>query len=151
MTTSRACGSRGRRPGRSGSRRVASFSDIYRGKRVLVTGHTGFKGSWLAIWLMELGAEVKGIALPPRSPEEHFVLTDLEHRMDSGFVDVRDRAAVREVVGSFRPDVVFHLAAQAIVRDSYEVPVETFDTNVMGTVHVLDALREVDCCSAAVM
>ncbi len=130
---------------------MPAFGGVFSGRRVLVTGHTGFKGSWLSIWLLQLGATVKGIALPPRSDEGNFVLARLEDRMDSSIADVREPDAVMAEVSAFAPEVVFHLAAQAIVRDSYDVPVETFDTNVMGSVHVLDALRSVPAARAIVM
>lgn len=114
----------------------------YRGKRVLVTGHTGFKGSWLCEWLLALGAEVYGFSNGIPTHPSLFAQLRLSKRISKDVRgDVRDRAAVRRVVLSVKPDFVFHLAAQPLVRLSYEQPVETFDTNVMGTVNVLDALR----------
>jgi len=110
------------------------------GRRVLVTGHTGFKGSWLASWLHQLGAEVHGLALPPE-PGSSYELCGVADRVVSVYADVRDAAAVAAAVARVRPSVVFHLAAQAIVRRSYDDPVGTFATNVLGTVHVLDAVR----------
>lgn len=118
-----------------------SFADTYRGKRVLVTGHTGFKGSWLCEWLLGLGANVTGFALPPATQPSLFEQLGLAGRLDHVVGDIRDRAAVQRVVEQARPDFVFHLAAQPLVRLSYEQPVETYATNVMGTVHVLEALR----------
>ena len=111
----------------------------YRGRRVLVTGHTGFKGSWLALWLQSLGAEVTGVALPPPTKPSHWELLRLGIRSET--LDLRDAAGVRALVASVRPDIVFHLAAQALVRRSYADPLETWSTNVQGTANVLDACR----------
>jgi CDP-glucose 4,6-dehydratase len=114
---------------------------FWRGKRVVLTGHTGFKGAWLARWLARLGAHVTGLALPPATSPNLFELAGVARHIDSRTADVRDAAAVAAVVREARPDVVLHLAAQALVRASYRQPLETFATNVMGTAHVLDALR----------
>ena len=118
-----------------------AFGDTYRGKRVLLTGHTGFKGAWLAEWLLALGAQVTGLALPPPTDPALFDQLGLARRIDHRLGDIRDLAVVREVVGAAQPDFVFHLAAQPLVRLSYGQPVETYATNVMGTVHVLEAVR----------
>lgn len=116
----------------------------YRGKKILVTGHTGFKGSWLCEWLLRLGAEVHGFALPPPTKPSLFEQLNLARRIRSHAIgDVRDLAAVKKCMQRVKPDVVFHLAAQPLVRLSYKCPVETFDSNVMGTVHVLDAVRQI--------
>ena len=116
----------------------------YKNKQVLVTGHTGFKGSWLCEWLLALGAEVHGLALPPPTKPSLFRQLKLAKRIKSHTVgDIRDLSMVKNVMRRVRPDFVFHLAAQPLVRLSYEKPVETFDTNVMGTVHVLEAARQV--------
>lgn len=118
------------------------FSSIYAGKRVFLTGHTGFKGSWLAEWLLALGAEVHGYALDPEPEAVLFGQLGLAGRLASDTrADLADRGLLIRKVLEIRPDFVFHLAAQPLVRLSYEVPVETFATNVMGTVHVLEALR----------
>lgn len=118
------------------------FAETYRGKRVLLTGHTGFKGSWLAEWLLALGAEVHGLALPPPADAPSlFTALGLEPRLHHHVADLRDLPAVERIVAAARPDFVFHLAAQPLVRASYAYPVETYATNVMGTVHLLDALR----------
>lgn len=115
---------------------------IWRGRRVLVTGHTGFKGSWLSLWLHELGAEVTGLALPPTEPSLYSQarIGELLHSIEG---DIRDPSVVLDAVSEARPEVIFHLAAQPLVRLSYEQPAETFATNVQGTVHVLDACRQI--------
>ena len=114
----------------------------FNGKRVLVTGDTGFKGSWLSLWLHDLGAEVFGFALPPDGPMSHFDQLGLRSLIDHVDGDVRDLDKVRKVFERARPDVVIHLAAQPIVRRSYRDPKETFDTNVAGGVNLLEAVRE---------
>ena len=118
--------------------------DFWSGKRVLVTGHTGFKGSWLVTWLAEMGADIAGLALAPDTAPSLFEALDLSSACAHRLGDIRDGALVRRVVGEFRPEIVFHLAAQPLVRRSYRDPLETFATNVMGTAHVLDACRHGD-------
>lgn len=115
--------------------------DFWAGKRVLVTGHTGFKGSWLALWLSSLGARVSGYALAPATDPSLWALLGLAREMNDITAEVRDLAAVDRAVAEVRPQIVFHLAAQSLVRPSYQDPVGTYATNVMGTVHVLDAAR----------
>jgi CDP-glucose 4,6-dehydratase len=118
-----------------------AFANIYYGKRVLLTGHTGFKGAWMAEWLLALGAEVTGFALPPPTSPSLFDQLGLASRLRHIVGDVRDLAAVRAALKLAQPDFVFHLAAQPLVRLSYDQPVETHATNIMGTVNVLEAVR----------
>ena len=125
--------------------------DFWRGRRVLVTGHTGFKGSWLTVWLVELGADVVGLALPDDGDFDLFARAGVDDACDSRIVDLRDAAAVHDVVRDAAPEVVFHLAAQPLVRESYRAPVETWSTNVMGTIHLMDALRTVPSLRALVV
>ena len=113
------------------------------GRRVLVTGHTGFKGSWLSLWLHQLGAEVTGFALPPPTEPSLFEAARIGEVMRDVRGDVRDLAALSDAVADCRPEVIFHLAAQPLVRQSYAEPVETYATNVMGTVHALEAARRI--------
>jgi CDP-glucose 4,6-dehydratase len=120
------------------------FADAFRSKTVWVSGHTGFKGSWLTQWLLELGARVTGFSLPPPTRPALFEQLELEDRINHQTADVRNLAAVTESIQAAQPDYVFHLAAQPLVRLSYEIPVETYDTNVMGTIHVLEALRTLE-------
>lgn len=115
--------------------------EVFAGRRVFVTGHTGFKGSWLAFILHEAGAQVMGFALPPEQAQNHFDMLDLSRHITHVEDDIRDAAAIRSAMGSFRPEYVFHLAAQALVSVSYADPTRTFDTNVMGSVNVLEAVR----------
>jgi CDP-glucose 4,6-dehydratase len=117
------------------------FAGVYAGKRVLLTGHTGFKGAWMAEWLLALGAEVTGFALPPPTSPSLFDQLGLASRLRHIVGDVRDLAAVRAALKLAQPDFVFHLAAQPLVRLSYDQPVETHATNIMGTVNVLEAVR----------
>lgn len=116
------------------------FGEIYRGKRVLLTGHTGFKGSWLALWLHELGADLTGIALSPEIQPNHWDLLGLP--IDDHRIDIRDADSVQRVIKLKQPEIVFHLAAQPLVRRSYRDPLETWATNVMGTAHILEACRQ---------
>ncbi len=118
-----------------------NFLESYRGKRVLVTGHTGFKGGWLVQMLLLLGAEVTGFALPPETDESLYALLHPEREMRSILGDVRDMDALQKAFAAAKPEMVFHLAAQPIVRTSYEKPRLTYETNVMGTVNVLECVR----------
>ncbi|MCL2449946.1 MAG: CDP-glucose 4,6-dehydratase [Polyangiaceae bacterium] len=124
-----------------GPKGASPFGAAYRGKRVLVTGHTGFKGSWLVFWLRKLGAEVTGYALPPETTPALFEVLGLERECQSQVGDIRDIDTLSSVLARCEPDFVFHLAAQPIVRRSHAEPLETFDVNVRGTTTVLEALR----------
>jgi CDP-glucose 4,6-dehydratase len=120
------------------------MNDIFRelrGRRVFVTGHTGFKGAWLTFILHEIGAQVRGFALSPTSEMSHFELLGLESKVDSISGDIRDAQILSQKLMEFQPEIVFHLAAQALVRPSYADPASTFSTNVLGSVNVLDAVR----------
>lgn len=116
---------------------------FWRGKKVFLTGHTGFKGSWLTLWLQALGAHVTGFALAPDTTPNLFMLGRVSDGIQSIIGDIRDRALLANAMKEARPDIVIHMAAQPLVRESYVTPVETYETNVMGTVHVLDAVRQV--------
>ena len=124
---------------------------FWRGRRVFLTGHTGFKGCWLSLWLQKLGAEVCGFALPPQTDPSLFELAQVARGMESITANVKDLAALRESMQRFRPEIVFHLAAQSLVRPSYEDPVETFATNIMGTVNLLETARGVSSVRAIVV
>lgn len=127
------------------------FRNVFSDKAVLVTGHTGFKGAWLSEWLLSMGARVHGLALEPETEPSLFHQLGLAGRMEHRIGDIRDAALVRATVEAVQPDFVFHLAAQPLVRLSYDRPVETYATNVMGTVHVLEALRALRRPCAAVL
>lgn len=117
---------------------------FWQGKKVLLTGHTGFKGAWMAFWLSKMGAKVTGISLPPATKPNLFTLARISEVTNSHFVDIRDSEAVSKVVNGAQPEIVLHLAAQALVRPGYKDPLATFDTNIMGTANVLNALRGID-------
>jgi CDP-glucose 4,6-dehydratase len=117
---------------------------FWQGKKVLVTGHTGFKGSWLSLWLQNLGANILGYALPPPTNPSLFEDARIANSITSITGDVRDLAHLQKVMGEFQPEIVFHLAAQPLVRYSYKDPIETFTTNVIGTVHMLESVRHAD-------
>lgn len=123
---------------------------FWKGKRVLLTGHTGFKGSWLSLWLQSMGAQVHGYALDAPTQPALFEEAQVHEGMTSTIADVRDRDAVLATMRSFRPEIVIHMAAQPLVRLSYQQPVETYAVNVMGTVHVLDAARQTESVRAIV-
>jgi CDP-glucose 4,6-dehydratase len=124
---------------------------FWSGKRVFVTGHTGFKGSWLALWLASLGARVSGYALKPPSSPSLWALVEAKAGIDSKIADIRDLATLSTAIGAFQPEILFHLAAQSLVRPSYDDPVGTYATNVMGTVHVLEAVRRAQSVRAVVV
>lgn len=128
------------------------YYNFYKGKRVLVTGHTGFKGSWLSIWLHELGAEVVGVGLEPYSEKDNFVLSGIGNKIKADIrADIRDGEKMKEIFAQYQPEIVFHLAAQPLVRLSYEIPVETYQTNVMGTINIMEAIRATESVKVGVM
>ena len=128
------------------------FNNFYKGKKVLVTGHTGFKGSWLSIWLNSMGAEVIGVALDPATEKDNFVLSGIGNKIKADVrTDIRDGEKVKEIFQEHNPEIVFHLAAQPLVRLSYEIPVETYQTNVMGTINILEAIRQSESVKVGVM
>jgi CDP-glucose 4,6-dehydratase len=118
---------------------MTQFGGVYRNRRVLVTGHTGFKGSWLTLWLDSLGAKVTGVSIAPRTTPSHWDLLGL--KLDDRRIDIRDAEAVGSAVHEAAPEIIFHLAAQSLVRQSYRDPLETWSTNVIGTANVLEACR----------
>ena len=130
---------------------MPAFANFYHGKTVLVTGHTGFKGGWLTAWLKSLGANLVGLALPPESKPSFFDAVCLSCDMVSIFGDIREASVVSSVFAKHRPEIVFHNAAQPLVLHSYREPVETYATNVMGTVHVLEAVRQTPSVRAVVV
>lgn len=117
------------------------MKNFFHGKKVFITGHTGFKGSWLCLWLSRLGAHVTGYALDPPTTPSLFELARVGELVESHIADVRDAAALANAVLQAQPEIVIHMAAQPLVRDSYKIPVETYAVNVMGTVHLLEAVR----------
>lgn len=128
-----------------------SSASFWHGKRVLLTGHTGFKGSWLTIWLHRIGANVTGVSLPPETTPNLYTQAKVQELCDSRFCDIRHAVALASIIREVRPEIVLHLAAQPLVRASYRAPLATFDTNVMGTANVLDALRHTGTTRVAVM
>lgn len=121
---------------------VEKLLQLYKGKRVLVTGHTGFKGSWLSLWLNKLGANVIGVALDPVTNNDNFVLSGLDKLMTDYRVDIRNYNQINDIIEKESPEILFHLAAQPLVLESYDNPVYTYETNVMGTVNVLEAFKK---------
>ena len=121
--------------------KLKNIQNFFTGKKVFITGHTGFKGSWLAYLLYKSGANVTGFALPPENSRSHFNLINLENNINHIIGDIRDRELIFEVIKKSKPDVVFHLAAQALVKSSYLDPVDTFLTNFVGSLNVLDAIK----------
>jgi len=120
-------------------------------KKVLITGHTGFKGSWLSLWLSNLGANVTGISLPSLTSPNLFSLAQLQESMDSRYIDIREAELLAKQVKDISPEIIFHMAAQPLVRASYSQPLETLETNVMGTANILDSLRDLSSIKVAVM
>jgi CDP-glucose 4,6-dehydratase len=127
-------------------------SSFWHGKRVLLTGHTGFKGSWLSVWLQGMGARIAGFALPPGPGPSLFELAAVAGRLEqSMYADIRSLDHVSELVDRFRPEIVLHLAAQSLVRESYLRPIETYQVNVIGTANLLEAVRSSDSCRAVIV
>jgi CDP-glucose 4,6-dehydratase len=129
---------------------LAMTSDFWRGRRVFLTGHTGFKGAWLALWLQRMGAEVHGYALPPPTTPSLFELARVADGMVCTVGDIRDGAATKAALVDAEPEIVIHMAAKALVREAYDAPIETFETNVMGTANVLEAVRQAKTVRAVV-
>lgn len=128
------------------------YNNFYKGKKVLVTGHTGFKGSWLTIWLHELGAEIVGVGLDPYSKRDNYVLSEIGSKIKADIrADIRDLNKMKDIFAEFQPEIVFHLAAQPLVRLSYEIPVETYEVNLMGTINIMEAIRATNSVKVAVM
>lgn len=125
-------------------------SEFWSGKRVFLTGHSGFKGSWLALWLQSMGAQVRGFSLEAPTQPSLFVEARVAENMESMTGDIRDFDQLHQSIEAFQPEIVFHMAAQSLVRLSYDVPVETYATNVMGTVHLLEAIRQAGSVRAVV-
>ena len=130
---------------------IRLFNGVYKNKKVVITGHTGFKGAWLALWLLEMGAKVTGIAIDIPTKPSLFTVLGLKKKMKHLTADIREAKKISELIYEEQPDFVFHLAAQSIVSRSYDDPVETMSTNVMGTLHILEALRTLDKECAAVL
>jgi CDP-glucose 4,6-dehydratase len=128
---------------------VKPAQEFWRGRRVLLTGHSGFKGSWLAVWLRHLEADIRGLSLAPETEPSLYRLLNGDH--DENWLDIRDLQALRSSVRDYQPDIVFHLAAQALVQNSYDDPVATYQTNVMGTVNLMEAVRYVSSVRAVVI
>ena len=129
-----------------------NYFEVFKDKKILITGHTGFKGTWLTAWLKLLGAEIVGISLDIVSDPSHFLEANLDDGIKDYRVDIRDREKVIEITKKERPDFIFHLAAQSLVRESYLNPVDTWSTNLMGTLNILEALRKVDKkCTAVII
>lgn len=129
---------------------ITASPNFWRGKQVLLTGHTGFKGAWLALWLCQMGAKVTGISLPPNSTPNLSTLINITQMTNSHFADIRDADGVSNIVKKAQPEIILHLAAQALVRPGYKDPLGTFATNVMGTANVLNSLRGLDSVKAVV-
>ena len=128
------------------------YNGFFKGKKVLVTGHTGFKGSWLSLWLHELGAEVVGVSLKAYSQKDNFVLSKIGKRIAADIRgDIRNAQEMKDVFAEYQPEIVFHLAAQPLVRLSYEKPVMTYETNVMGTINIMEAIRATNSVKVGVM
>ncbi len=126
------------------------FGNIFNKKKILITGDTGFKGSWLALWLLNLGAEIYGFSLPPKRKEDNYVLCGLDKEINHLDGDIRDLKTIKNYLKKIQPDIVFHLAAQPLVIESYKNPYETFSTNLMGTVNLFEAVRSTQSVKVAI-
>ncbi len=126
-------------------------ADFWRGKRVLITGHTGFKGSWLTLWLQSLGAQVSGFSLDPSTEPSLYELARVHEGINDQRGDLRDLGALLEIIADTEPEIVLHLAAQPLVREGYRDPLGTYSSNVMGTLNLLEAIRQVGCVRACVL
>ena len=135
-----------------GNFKLNNLRDEYAGKTVLITGHTGFKGSWLTAWLIKMGANVVGISLDPPTEPSHFKALGISKKIKDLRIDIRDNTLIQEAIVDTKPDFVFHLAAQALVKKSYDSPIETWQTNVIGTLNILEALRKLNNrCNAVII
>jgi CDP-glucose 4,6-dehydratase len=130
---------------------MPGLKEFFRGKKILITGHTGFKGSWLAYILKRWGADVSGVSLPPHTKPNSFEILGLDSGIKNYYADVKDFGKLKEIFNKEKPEIVFHLAAQAILRRSYDDPLGTFSTNILGTVNILQAIKEEGCVNAAVI
>ena len=131
---------------------MSNFNNVYKGKTVLVTGHTGFKGSWLSVWLTMLGANVVGYALDPYSDRSNYCASHLDKHLYADVRgDMRDSDTLEATIAKYQPEIIFHLAAQALVRTAYDNPKYTYETNVIGSLNVLEAVRKFDCVKTVVM
>ena len=126
------------------------FNNIYKGKTILVTGDTGFKGSWLAIWLLNLGANVIGYALEPNTKNDNYIICDLGNKITHINGDIRDYQTLLNVFSKYKLEIVFHLAAQTLVLDSYKDPYNTYSTNIMGTINLFEAIRHTPSVKVAI-
>src|SRR5687767_13863722 len=129
---------------------TVEFSKVYKGKKVFITGHTGFKGSWLALWLTHLGARVYGYGLEPPTNPALFQLLKLDDIIDHQIGDIRDSKQLKKSLAGIKPDIIFHLAAQSLVRASYELPFETVAVNTIGTINLMEAVRQLRLSTAMV-
>lgn len=144
------CGTTGLRRGKLGNN--VMFNDIYRNKKVLITGHTGFKGTWLTSWLLKLGADVCGVSVDIPTNPSMFIELGLDKKISHNLCDIRDLESLKKIIHDYKPDFIFHLAAQAIVSVSYSDPIDTISTNVMGTANILECLRSLENeCTAVII
>ena len=120
------------------------MKELFKNKKILITGHTGFKGSWLAEWMKLMDAKVFGISLPPLTTPSHYNLLSLNKKTDSNFIDIKNYLKLKTKINEIEPDYVFHLAAQPIVKEAYENPLETFNSNAIGTLNILEALKDLN-------